>query len=143
LETINQALKRYGGNQALAEMILNKGGLTTLNLSEIGDDKMDTLSKILKKNSTLESLSLSGEIYDFSGLVRALTANKNLALKALDLSQCICKDKVSRYDFPDLVELLETQKNLTIALSKDALEDVSEKMVELNPEVKGRLIIKE
>jgi hypothetical protein len=146
-KSFQDALYSYRDNEILAKMILNRGALTTLNLEA---RKFSSLGSILRGNKILENLSFSGQIYDMSGLCSLFDSignNKKSSLKGLDLSECVFLDKIAKYHFQDVEDLLKKKKDLTIILSKDAfkeniLTDVVNSSVSSSFVASGQLVIK-
>lgn len=146
-KAFQDALEPYEVNEKLAEMILNKGGVITLTLSEMRDSKLSNLFKILRNNSALETLTLSGESYNggISSLLDNLRSNKNLVLKTLDLRGYKIYHKIDEYDFKNYLKpLLEKKTELTIIMGKDAFKEKILTNVMNSPFVEsGQLVIKE
>ncbi|MBX9805425.1 MAG: NUDIX hydrolase [Alphaproteobacteria bacterium] len=90
---LSEALRgEWGGNEDLARYILKS--CTSIEIPDIGSDKIIVLSKLLADNTTLESLTLVGDLYEdrcLKYLYKALRENAKLPLKRLDLSQCVLK----------------------------------------------------
>jgi hypothetical protein len=120
-DVMNHELNKTFVNEEFVNHILTKGNITTLHLSEMWEYKIFRFFNIIKNNSTLEDLKLSGKISSPQSLLSAIVGK--LFLKNLDLSDCEFQYKIDKAIFNDLESSLKKHEKLNVIFSPKAFEE--------------------